>query len=122
MSKDLWETLTLRFQDRDPELVIEVRPAVPALNPDYAAAIAKNFGPYQVAFQAGKLTETTANRILARTFAESVVVSWEGSDAELTKSNVIAFLLDDQSLFDDIKAHAADPAVFVKKRVGDGYS
>lgn len=79
-------------------------------NHRFPTALAAALEPYKMALAADALTDETADRILARTYARAVVLDWEGEDLpEHSEEAAEAHLLDDRDAFADLRAIAEDP-------------
>jgi hypothetical protein len=87
-------------------------------NKKFASVFAAKLRPYERQMQMGTLDDGTAERLLAETYAEAVVVGWKGvKDAkgkslEFDKKACVALLLDLPELFKDIQEQAGRAANF----------
>lgn len=80
--------------------------------------LAAKLKPYRRQIEMGTMDEGQAKRLLAETYAESVVLDWEGvtdetgTPLEFSKDNVVKILIDLPDLFRDIQDQAGSLAVF----------
>lgn len=112
-------------------------------NRKFAEVFKAKAQPFRYAIDKGKLNEDDANRIMAETYAETVILGWEsvvrddngdivkgakgkpkiqksiegkdGKQVKFTVENCTQLLLDLPDLFRDIQAMAADQANFRKE-------
>lgn len=93
----------------DVGVAIRVRRAG-GMNQDYAIRLVTNTAPYRIALTAETLTDDTADRILARTYAETIVAHWWRPDPAsgdplliCTPDNIEAWLLANPLIFQQIQ-------------------
>lgn len=87
-------------------------------NKKYQKVFEAKTRPYRRAIQAGTLDEATDKKAMAETYAEAVVLGWEGmKDAEdkdlpFTRENVVKVFLDLPDLFADVVDQATKVSTF----------
>jgi len=81
-------------------------------NKAYAKALMKHVKPYRKAFQAGTLDAKTQSEIMAKVYADSVVLDWvnvmdaEGNEMPFSHENVVKLFTDLPELFQQVIADA----------------
>ena len=81
-------------------------------NKAYAKSLMKHVKPYRKAFQAGTLDAKTQNEVMAKVYAESVVLDWvnvmdaEGNEMPFNFDNCVKLFTDLPELFQQIIADA----------------
>lgn len=87
-------------------------------NKKFAQVLAAKMKPHRQKFERGVLDDETSERIVLETYAESIVVGWDGvKDAKnkkmaFTVDNVIKLFTDLPDLYADIKRQAAELSNF----------
>jgi len=94
-------------------------------NKKYAKSLMKHVKPYRKAFQAGTLDRKTQNEIMAKVYADSVVLGWagvtdaEGNEMKFTWDNVVKLLTDLPELFNQIISDAENFRLFKEVEAED---
>lgn len=87
-------------------------------NKKYAKALLKHMRPYRKAIQAGSMDLKLQREILAKVYAESVVLDWvnvvdeEGNEMAFNYDNVVKLLTDLPELFNQIVEDAENYRLF----------
>ena len=94
-------------------------------NRKFASVFAAKLRPYERQMQMGTLEDGTAERLLAETYAEAVIIGWRGvKDAKgkalaFDKKACVQLLLDLPELFRDIQEQAGKAANFRRQGIED---
>lgn len=94
-------------------------------NQKYAKLLAEKTKPFRRRFDNGTMDNAAAEKILAETYAEAVVLGWEnvpnraGEPLAFNKENCIALFLDLPELFRDVQEQAARVANFRAQELED---
>lgn len=92
-------------------------------NRKYAKVLLAKMAPYTRQAKLGTLDEEVANRVLAETYAEAVIVGWKGVKGRdgkaltFNKANVVTLLTDLPEFFRDIQEQANMVSNFRAERV-----
>lgn len=87
-------------------------------NKKFASIMAAKLKPHRQKFERGLLDDETSQQILLETYAESVVIGWNGvtdkagKKIPFTPSACVKLFTDLPDLFDDVKNQANNAAVF----------
>lgn len=87
-------------------------------NKKFSQVLAAKMRPHRQRFERGLLDDETSHKILLETYAESVVVGWngvtdaDGNPLEFNTANCIKLFTDLPDLFDDVKDQANKVSVF----------
>lgn len=91
-------------------------------NRKFLRIMAAKFKPYERQMQSDTLDEAVSRRLLAETYAESVIIGWRGvkdaagHELAFTQENAIKLLTDLPELFADIREQATKVANFRREQ------
>lgn len=92
-------------------------------NKKFARVLNAKMKPYRRQLQNGTMDDAVAEKLMAETYAEAVIIGWkdvkgkDGKKLEFTKENVIQLLTDLPELFKDIQDQANTIANFRKEEI-----
>ena len=92
-------------------------------NRKFQWVLAAKFKPYERQMRTKTMKEAVSRRLLAETYAETVLVGWRGvkdasgQDLPFTSENATKLLLDVPELFEDIREQAYDVSNFRREQV-----
>lgn len=87
-------------------------------NVNFAKVLEQKMRPYRRQFETGAMADSVANKLLIETFAETVILGWEGvvgrdgNPLPFSRENVIQVLNDLPDLFVDLREQAMKVANF----------
>jgi hypothetical protein len=88
-------------------------------NRKFANLLDRKLRPHRRAIQAGVFDDETAQRLLAESYAEAVVLGWEGvtdrdgNPLPFNRENCVRLLTDLPSLFEDVREQAQNASNFL---------
>jgi len=92
-------------------------------NKKFARVLNAKMKPYRRQLQNGTMDDAVAEKLMAETYAEAVIIGWkgvkgrDGKDMPFTKENVVKLLTDLPELFKDIQDQANTVANFRKEEI-----
>ncbi|MEE8551507.1 MAG: hypothetical protein V3T08_09680 [Gemmatimonadota bacterium] len=88
-------------------------------NKKFQSCIERKLRPYRSAINSGTMDTKTAEKLLAESYAEAIILAWDGvtdedgDELEFTKENVVKVLLDLPDLFADIQEQSQKVANYI---------
>ena len=88
-------------------------------NKKFQSCIERKLRPYRSAINSGTMDTKTAEKLLAESYAEAIILAWEsvkdkdGDELAFTKENVVKVLLDLPDLFADIQEQSQKVANYI---------
>jgi len=89
-------------------------------NNKYQRLLERKLRPYRSAINAGTMDEDLTKRLLAESYAEGIILAWDGvtdtdgNDLPFTKENVVKLLIDLPDLFTEIIQESQRISNFVR--------
>lgn len=94
-------------------------------NKKFQSCIERKLRPYRSAINSGTMDTKTAEKLLAESYAEAIILAWDGvtdedgDELEFTKENVVKVLLDLPDLFADIQEQSQKVANYISAEAGE---